>query len=102
MRQHVILSSQNSEFFKFIVRLISTYTFSPGFTDLFLFCHQLSVPTTLTLLPGQIIQLKEVLEKESSRRASESFEETIPVPATLSPVFSSTYQDVGNVDAMPT
>lgn len=63
---------------------------------------QLSVPTTLTLLPGQIIQLKEVLEKESARRASESFEETIPVPTTLSPVFSSTYQDVVNVDAMPT
>ncbi|XP_040276411.1 signal-transducing adaptor protein 1 isoform X2 [Bufo bufo] len=36
---------------------------------------QLSVPTSLTLLPGQIVQLKEVLEKESSRRASESYED---------------------------
>ncbi|XP_056424864.1 signal-transducing adaptor protein 1-like isoform X3 [Hyla sarda] len=63
---------------------------------------QLSVPTSLTLLPGQIIQLKEVLEKESSRRASESFEEPVPVPDNLSPVFSSTYEDVEKTNAMPT
>ncbi|XP_066430387.1 signal-transducing adaptor protein 1 isoform X2 [Eleutherodactylus coqui] len=55
---------------------------------------QLSVPTSLTLLPGQIIRLKEVLENESSRRASESFEETIPSPCTPSPVLPSTYEDV--------
>ncbi|XP_069834162.1 signal-transducing adaptor protein 1-like isoform X2 [Dendropsophus ebraccatus] len=61
---------------------------------------QLSVPTSLTLLPGQIIQLKEVLEKESTRRESETFEET-PVPC-LSPVFHSTYEDVeSKVNEMP-
>ncbi|XP_073493151.1 signal-transducing adaptor protein 1 isoform X2 [Phyllobates terribilis] len=62
---------------------------------------QLSVPTSLTLLPGQIIQLKEVLEKESSRRASGSFEDVITSPCTLSPTFSSTYEDVENVNRMP-
>ncbi|XP_075717700.1 signal-transducing adaptor protein 1 [Rhinoderma darwinii] len=62
---------------------------------------QLSVPTSLTLLPGQIIQLKEVLEKESSRRASESSQEAIPSPCTRSPGFPCTYEDVGNVNAMP-
>ncbi|XP_044134834.1 signal-transducing adaptor protein 1 isoform X2 [Bufo gargarizans] len=36
---------------------------------------QKSVPTSLTLLPGQIVQLKEVLEKESLRRVSESYED---------------------------
>ncbi|XP_077131104.1 signal-transducing adaptor protein 1 isoform X2 [Ranitomeya variabilis] len=64
---------------------------------------QLSVPTSLTLLPGQIIQLKEVLEKESSRRASGSFEDVITSPCTLSPLptFPSTYEDVENVNRMP-
>ncbi|XP_073398692.1 signal-transducing adaptor protein 1 isoform X2 [Dendrobates tinctorius] len=62
---------------------------------------QLSVPTSLTLLPGQIIQLKEVLEKESSRRASGSFDDVITSPCTLSPTFPSTYEDVENVNKMP-
>ncbi|KAM3940341.1 signal-transducing adaptor protein 1 isoform 2-T2 [Leptodactylus fuscus] len=52
---------------------------------------QLSVPTTLTLLPGQIIQLKEVLEKETLRRSSESIKDGQQSP----------YEDVGNINKMP-
>ncbi|KAM4052617.1 signal-transducing adaptor protein 1 isoform 2-T2 [Anomaloglossus baeobatrachus] len=62
---------------------------------------QLSVPTSLTLLPGQIIQLKEVLEKESGRRASGTFEVEISTPCSLSPSFPTTYEDVENVNHMP-
>ncbi|KAG8593623.1 hypothetical protein GDO81_000905 [Engystomops pustulosus] len=57
---------------------------------------QLSVPTCLTLLPGQIIQLKEVLEKEISRRESE-----VSRRESESKVGHPTYQDVGDLNRMP-
>ncbi|XP_072261535.1 signal-transducing adaptor protein 1-like isoform X1 [Pyxicephalus adspersus] len=62
---------------------------------------ELSVPNWLTLLPGQLIRLKEVLEKETARRAEEK--SPVPSPSRLSsdmPVAAS-YDDIGNPNAMP-
>lgn len=62
---------------------------------------QQSIPTSLNLLPGQIVQLKEVLEKESSRRATESVANIISSPCTHSPNFPTNYEDVEDVNQMP-
>ncbi|XP_063775994.1 signal-transducing adaptor protein 1 isoform X2 [Pseudophryne corroboree] len=62
---------------------------------------ELSVPTHLTLLPGQIIRLKEVLEKETSRSASQSYEEPILSPTVASACQPELYMDVANVNEMP-
>ncbi|XP_063775995.1 signal-transducing adaptor protein 1 isoform X3 [Pseudophryne corroboree] len=63
--------------------------------------EKLSVPTHLTLLPGQIIRLKEVLEKETSRSASQSYEEPILSPTVASACQPELYMDVANVNEMP-
>ncbi|XP_075059519.1 signal-transducing adaptor protein 1 isoform X2 [Mixophyes fleayi] len=62
---------------------------------------ELTVPTCLTLLPGQIIRLKEVLESESSRRQSLSFEEQNPSPSNTSPGLPEIYTDVVDTNTMP-
>ncbi|KAM5194720.1 signal-transducing adaptor protein 1-like [Mantella aurantiaca] len=60
-----------------------------------------TVPSSLTLLPGQLIRLKEVLEKETARRAEEK--STIPSPsrASVDKPIAESYEDVGDINAMP-
>ncbi|KAM8939367.1 signal-transducing adaptor protein 1 [Pelodytes ibericus] len=56
---------------------------------------ELSVPNCLSLLPGQLIRLKEVLAKETTRRASEVNNEE---PDCISPDSSfETYEDVSRM-----
>uniref|UniRef100_A0A8C5P6G9 Signal transducing adaptor family member 1 n=1 Tax=Leptobrachium leishanense TaxID=445787 RepID=A0A8C5P6G9_9ANUR len=52
---------------------------------------ELAVPNCLALLPGQLIRLKEVLEKETSRRASDIPEEEPPSPPLST---CKTYEEV--------
>ncbi|XP_018415419.1 PREDICTED: signal-transducing adaptor protein 1 [Nanorana parkeri] len=60
-----------------------------------------SVPSWLTLLPGQLIRLKEVLEKETARRAEEKGPLVLPSRMSVDVPSSEAYEDVAVSNAMP-
>ncbi|KAM4710313.1 signal-transducing adaptor protein 1 isoform 2-T2 [Discoglossus pictus] len=56
---------------------------------------ELSVPNCLALLPGQVIRLKEVLEKETTRKATQTSIQHLPPPSL--DLNCETYEDVGRM-----
>lgn len=65
-------------------------TFYPGYSPLFLQRNdfyasllQLNVPSCLTLLPGQLQMLKEVVDKERSRRRTRTPTRAPPSPLSV-------------------